>query len=245
MEKKHPLWYRIRGLKEMEERFGDTSIQKFIRERLGVEEVVRILELGFGEGRCLLELKSAFPERKVELYGINDLKKGDMHGRSDFCANARMFNLSVPTRSYPKPYFYDAGKGLHFKDNYFDAIISQVAFPYVGNKVTLLEEMWRVLKFQGKAFIHVDSKPKENFPDFMKWNMETPRFVIYDGNKVISARSYLGSIRQQGFEVECRAAYNSLSSRIITMTKNKRKKLDLKLEYDGNSTLYLTPLRGT
>ncbi len=105
--------------------------------------------------------------------------------------------------------------------------------------------MWRVLKLKGQAFIHIDSRPKENFPDFMRWNMETPRFVIYDGSKMLSTGDYINSFQEEGYRIRCGNAHNSKASRIIQITKNKRKKLDLRLEYDGNATLYLTPLRGT
>lgn len=244
MEKDH-LWYRTRGLEKMESRFGEKPIQKFITRRTGMEEVVRVLELGFGEGRCLLELRATFPDKKVEFYGINDVKKGNMKKRSDFLENAKKFGIDIPKKVLPEPSFYDAGEGLHFDDDQFDVIISQVAFHYVGNKARLLEEIWRVLKPEGKAFLHVDASPNEEYPDFMKWNTQTPRFIIYEGGRMVKLGTYLRRIKESGHDITFRKAHNNPEQGIILMTKNTSKKLDLGLEYDGNSTLFLTKMKGT
>src|SRR3989344_3026332 len=104
--KKESLWYRLRGLDKMENRFGGKSIQKFIQKRLKTEKVVRVLEIGFGEGRCLLEIRALFPNKRIELYGVNNVRKGNMEKRSDFIYNAKQFGISVSKRLLPKPQFY-------------------------------------------------------------------------------------------------------------------------------------------
>lgn len=241
---KEKLWYRSRGLDRMEERFGRNSITHFIKKRLKTEKVVRVLEVGFGEGKCLLELRDLFPNKKIELYGINNVRKGNMHKRNDFLKNAKKFGI-LTLQPLPKPYFYDAGEGLRFKSNYFDVVISQVSFHYVGNKARLLEEIWRVLKPRGKAFLHVDGKSSQDYPDFMKWNTETPRFIIYRDQKMIKLSSYLKRMKNKGYDISLRNSFNKKDHRIILMTKNNSRKLNLNLEYDGNSTLLLTNLKGT
>jgi SAM-dependent methyltransferase len=241
--KKDQLWYRLRGLDKMEERFGDKPIQKFLKRRTKIEDKIRVMELGFGEGRCLLELRALFPE--FEYYGINNIKKGNMSARSDFHKNSNKFELNLPNKNMPKPFFYDAGKGLHFDSNSLDLIMSQVAFHYVGDKSKLIEEMWRVLKPGGKAFLHIDAVPKDNYPDFMKFNSETPRFVIYDGDRMIKLSNYVERIKKRGYDINFRNASNNNDQRVLLLTKNTRKKLDFGLSFDGNSTLYLTQMRGT
>lgn len=235
-EKKPDLWWRMRGLDKMESRFGkNKSIEKFIKQRLKSEKVVRVLEFGFGEGKCLIDLRIMFPDKKVDLYGINDKKEGKMRGQRDFITNAKKFGLSLSKSSYlPKPFFYDAGKGLKFKSNFFDMIISQVAFPYVHNKAKLIEEFWRVLKPGGKAFIHIDSYEK-SFPDFLQINKETPRFNIYDKGKLIKLSKHLNKFRKKGFNVKLKTdKEGKIEYGILIIEKNSKKSLKLGLEYDDD-----------
>ncbi|MBW3013433.1 class I SAM-dependent methyltransferase [Candidatus Woesearchaeota archaeon] len=236
---KPKLWYRIRGLDTMEKRFGKSRpIESFIKERLKSQKVVRVLELGFGEGKCLLDLRTIFPDKRVELYGVNDIKKGNMHQRKDFAANAGKFGLSVPKPTLlPKPFFYDAGNGLKFKSNYFDVIISQVAFPYVGDKAKLIEEFWRVLKPQGRTFVHIDDY-KKDYPDFLQINKETPRFVIYDSNKLIKLSSILNKFRKKQYDI--RLKKNKHGQTLLLIKKNKTKSINLGLIYVGDHSFDLT-----
>ncbi len=245
MEKKHLLWYRIRGLDKMEARFGHNSITSLIKKLLRTQESVRVLEIGFGEGKCLLDLLSLFPDKKVELYGINNIKKGNMYRQRDFLTNASKFKLSIPKDNLPKSYFYDAGRGLNFGSNTFDLVISQVSVHYVEDKAHLIEEIWRVLKIGGKAFIHIDTEPQQNYPDFMKWNVETPLFVIYEKGKMVSLSSYLKRYAKKGYDIKFRNSRNFPSNRLILFTKNKKKLLHLNLGFDGTSTLNLTTLKNT
>ena len=235
-ENKPKLWWRIRGLDKMEIRFGKNKpIERFIKKRLKSEKVVRVLEFGFGEGKCLLDLRTIFPDKRVELYGINKKKEGGMYRRSDFVKNAKKFKLSIP-KLLPKPFFYDAGEGLKFKSNYFDIIISQIAFQYVGNKSKLLEEFWRILKPQGKAFLNVDSY-ETYYPDFLQINKETPRFVIYEDNKLIKLSGHLSKFRKKGFDVRFK---RNKTLRFVLMSKNRTKPLKLGLRYDDDSSFNLT-----
>lgn len=243
MMDKNPLWYRSRGLKEMEERFGNNLIQKFIAKKFRTENNVRVLELGCGEGKCLIDLKNKFA--RAELYGVNDVEKGNMNSDSDFYSNAKEFGTPISKDNLPRIHFFDAGKGLKFDDNTFDAVISQVSFQYVDNKAFLIEEFWRVLKPGGKAFIQIDSPPEKNSPDFMKINLETPKFVIYESDKMVRTSEYFRRIKKKGFDVTIKQASNKPSHTILLMNKNRTGKLDLKLEFDGNSTLNLTKLKNS
>lgn len=240
-KKKPDLWWRIRGLEKMESRFGKNKpIERFLRKRLKSEKVVRVFEFGFGEGKCLIDLRIMFPEKQVELYGINNKKEGRMDKRKDFAENAKKFGISIPKKSLlPKPFFYDAGKGLKFKSNYFDIIISQVAFPYVGDKAKLIEDFWRVLKPGGKALLHIDSY-EESFPDFLQINKETPRLNIYNKNKLIKLSIYLNKFRKKGFDVKLKLKRKGkIEYGILIMEKNSKKPLKLGLKYDNDSSFDL------
>jgi len=239
-DSKPKLWWRLRGLDKMERLFGkNRSIERFIKERLKTQKNVRVLEFGFGEGKCLLDLRTIFPNERVELYGVNKKKEGEMYQRKDFAINAKKFGLPIPKPNLlPKPFFYDAGNGLKFKSDYFDVIISQVAFPYVSDKAKLIEELWRVLKPQGKAFIHIDDF-REDYPDFLQINKETPRFIIYDNNRLVKLSVCLNKFRKKGFNVRFKRKKNR-GVGFILMEKNASKPLNLGLKYDDDSSFDLT-----
>ncbi len=230
------LWYRSRGLRKLEMRLGRNIVKDFIKKRFESQKEIRILEIGFGEGKVLLDLRVLFPDKRVKLFGINKKKEGNMHGRDDFLKNARKFGLKVDKNNLPKCYFYDAGDGLKFKDNYFDLIISQVSFHYVGNKAKLLEEIWRVLNKGGEAFLHIDEDARKKSPDWMYLNADTPRFVIYEKDKIIKLEYYLNRYKRKGFEIGLKKNKNRL---LIFIKKTLNKKLNLKLGFDKISSMDL------
>tara|TARA_Y100000034_G_C6820967_1_gene369725 strand:- start:18 stop:809 length:792 start_codon:yes stop_codon:yes gene_type:complete len=241
MQKKNKnRWWATRGLDKMEMKFGKSNpIERFIRQRLESQKVVRVLEFGFGDGKCLLDLRTMFPDKNIELYGINKKKGRIISQRKEFKTVASKFGLPIPKPNLlPKPYFYDAGNGLKFGSNYFDVIISQVAFHYVGDKAKLLEEFWRVLKPQGKTFVEIDSY-KPYYPDFMQINKETPRFVIYDGKKLVKLNNHLNKFRKRGFNIRLKRKSNGASG-FIFMEKNTKKSLNLGLKYENDLSFDLT-----
>jgi SAM-dependent methyltransferase len=187
----------------------------------------------------LLDLRTLFPDAHVELYGLNRRKEGRMFGQPDFARNARRFRIPVPAkRLLPKPSFYDAGEGLRYPGRFFDVIVSQVAFPYVGDKAKLLEEMWRVLKPAGKAFLHVDSF-EDNYPDFMRLNPETPRFVIYRHGKLVKLGRHLRMLRKKGHDIRLQVP-KGRPGRFVLMTKSAPKPLKLGLRFDDAVSFDLT-----
>ena len=243
MDKSNKLWYRSRGLDILESRFGNNLIQNFIEKQLSNQKEVRVLEIGFGEGKCLIEIREKFLHKKLSLFGINDRKKGNMHSKIDFYSNAEKFGNFIPKTNLPKPFFYDVGKGLKFEHNYFDLVISQVCIPYVDNKAFLFEEIWRVLKKGGKAFLHIDSEINEGYPDFMKLCKDTPRMVVYQNDVIISTKKLFDKLKNKGYNIDFGRQKNKKESFILKMEKNLNKKLNFNLIFDGNSTLYLTRLK--
>jgi len=238
-KKRKGRWWVSRGLDKMEAKFGNSKpIENFIKQRLKSQKVVRVLELGFGDGKCLLDLRTIFPDKRVELFGINK-KKGKFSQRKDFIVVAEKFGLPKPKLNLlPKPYFYDAGNGLNFSSNYFDVIISQVSFHYIGDKAKLIEEFWRVLKPNGKAFLEIDSY-KPNYPDFMQINKETPRFVIYKDGKLIKLSKYFKKIQDRGFGIKLKRK-NKGTAGYLLIDKNTSKSLKLGLEYIDDYSFDLT-----
>jgi ubiquinone/menaquinone biosynthesis C-methylase UbiE len=235
-----PRWWANRGLDKMEMKFGKSKpIEKFIKQRLKSQKVVRVLEFGFGDGKCLLDLRTIFPDKRIELYGINKEKGKIVSQRKDFMINAANFGLPIPKPTLlPKPFFYDAGNGLKFKSNFFDVIISQVAFHYVGDKAKLIEEFWRVLKPKGKAFLEIDSY-KTHYPDFLQINKETPRFIIYEGRKLVKLSSHINKFGDKGYDIKLKRK-SSGAAGFLLMEKNTTKPLNLNLRYDDDSSFDLT-----
>ncbi len=179
------------------------------------------------------------------MYGINKEKTKTMSKKNDFIKNAKIFNINISEKKIPLPYFYDVSDGLKFKSNFFDIIVSQVAIHYVGNKAKLIEEIWRVLKKGGNAYLHIDGKLEGNQPEFMNLHKDTPRFIIYKKGRIISTKKYINSFKKKGFNLKIEPAFNNPKQFILLIEKTLSHNLKLKLEYDGNSTLYLTPLKLT
>ena len=241
--KKNPLWYRSRGFEKLEGRFGNNKIKTKIQNLIKKNKPIKILEIGFGEGLVLLELQKNYP--KIQMYGINKEKTKTMSKKNDFIKNAKIFNINISEKKIPLPYFYDVSDGLKFKSNFFDIIVSQVAIHYVGNKAKLIEEIWRVLKKGGNAYLHIDGKLEGNQPEFMNLHKDTPRFIIYKKGRIISTKKYINSFKKKGFNLKIEPAFNNPKQFILLIEKTLSHNLKLKLEYDGNSTLYLTPLKLT
>jgi len=233
------LFFRTRGLDKLQERF-DEDIVKTIQELSNNKKVVRILEIGFGEGKALLEACSL--GRNIYGYGVNDKKRSTLSSSKDLMNNSKKFDIKV--YHTPKIYFYDAGYGLKFKDNYFDIIFSQVTIHYVGDKAKLIEDVWRIMKKGSKAFLNIDGGLKGAQPDFMYLHNDSPRFIVYDRNKkIISTKSLFNKYRKKGYDIKFNVRKDERLNITLVMCKNNDKGLDLGLIYDGNSTIYLSKLK--
>jgi SAM-dependent methyltransferase len=239
------LWYRLRSFEQMEDRFGKDTITGFLAERLKTQKTVRVLEIGFGEGRCLLELQERFPQAR--LFGVNYPKTKTMASGKDLARNAK--DLDIAVKRSPRVAFYDVNEGLRFPDGYFDVIMSQVAIHYVGDKARLYEEAWRVLKADGRAFLHVDrDREGKEQPEFVSHKADTPLMVILDGKSMISTKKHLEGLRKKGFDLAMRKSQGKERKNdqfILLMRKSVKKPLRLGLVYDDNSTLSLSGLKRT
>ena len=232
---------RSRSLGDFNKKFGNNNdVQKMIGKALSTGKSVRVLEIGCGEGRVLMELRKLFPT--IELHGINKEPWEAMKGSvslKDTALHYKIFKSNELKPIFvPKIHFYDA-KELDFPDNYFDLVISQVAIQYVPRKDLLLEEVWRTLKLNGKALLNIDGINK-NMPDFM--NFETPRFIIYKKGTFYPVQKLITNLRKKGFNI----VYSSSTKREqkkkrvnLIITKNTAKKLKLNLKFEELSSFNL------
>jgi SAM-dependent methyltransferase len=122
-------------------------------------EKTRVMEIGFGNGRVLMELKKRFPD--VEFYGINKEKTLTFYRRESFILTALKFNIMTKdeAENMVLPYVVfqdlDFGKDIPYDDNKFDLIFSQGTIPHIRYTFELFNEILRVLKKNGLS-LHTD-----------------------------------------------------------------------------------------
>lgn len=122
-------------------------------------EKTRVMEIGFGNGRTLLELKKLFPD--VEFYGISKQKTRTFYRRESFILTALKFGIMTDqeAREMSLPYIVfqdlDFGQRIPYDDNKFDVIYSQETLPYIRYTFELLSDIIRVLKKDGVS-VHTD-----------------------------------------------------------------------------------------
>ncbi|TRZ52143.1 class I SAM-dependent methyltransferase [bacterium] len=237
---------RGRSLAECNAKFGKRVIENTLTDALTSHESVRLLEIGSGEGRVMMELRKLFPS--IEIHGINKKPWPAMMEQNSLIAtgmNYRIFSKEeARSVELPIPHFYDATQ-LKFPDNYFDVVISQVSIYQVKRKDLLLQEVWRVLKNGARAFLHMDSMC-EGYPDFL--NHETPRFLIYKNNKLYPFKRFIKELRDKNYNITCSVAFGkqrddaNLKRTSIVMYKNTDVELNLDLTFDELSSFDISSL---
>lgn len=122
-------------------------------------EKTRVMEIGFGNGRVLMELKKIFPE--IEFYGINREKSHTFYRRESFILTALKFNIMTKPEAEEMflPYVVfqdlDFGQKIPYDDGKFDIIYSQDTLSHIRYSFELFNEILRVLKVDGLS-IHAD-----------------------------------------------------------------------------------------
>jgi SAM-dependent methyltransferase len=122
-------------------------------------EKTRVMELGFGNGRVLMELRKKFPD--IELYGINKEKTITFYRRESFILTALKFNImnkeEAEAMFLPFVIFQDLdfGHKIPYDDNKFDLIFSQGTIPHIRYTFELFNENIRILKTDGVG-VHTD-----------------------------------------------------------------------------------------
>ena len=139
-------------------RLEDLISEIYERNRL-LGEKTRVMEIGFGNGRALMELKKLFPE--IEFYGINKEKTHTFYRRESFILTALKFNImtKVEAEDLGLPYVVfqdlDFGQRIPYAENKFDLIYSQETLSHIRYTFELLNEIMRVLK-KGGTSVHTD-----------------------------------------------------------------------------------------
>lgn len=136
--KKQIVWNagRIRGINEAKTRMED--ITSHIKSLLKTKDKIKVLEIGCGYGRALVELKSLF-EDKIETHGTNFETHWNKSLTKKYVTINKLVIKEKINKCLPKIHILDAGKKTKFKNNSFDFIFSQAAVQYIANKALFLE----------------------------------------------------------------------------------------------------------
>jgi len=102
---------------------------------------IKILDIGVGLGRILQKIKNTFPEKELELYGI-DISIG-------YLSVAKTKGIEVSCANI---------EDLPYKDNLFDIIICTDVLEHVIDLNLSIKEVKRVLKDGGYLFVRVPNK---------------------------------------------------------------------------------------
>lgn len=157
---------RSHSLKDLNAKTSPYQLEHLVskiyeKNRLAGEKT-RIMEIGSGNGRVIMELKKQFPE--VEFYGINKEKTHTFYRRESYVLTALKFDILSKTQlelmELPYVVFQDLdfAARLPYAENKFDLIFSQNTIRHIKYKFELFNEILRVLKPNGLS-IHTDLTP--------------------------------------------------------------------------------------
>lgn len=183
---------RSHSLEEFNQKIAPLKLQEEIQKILEKNRLAgrktRVMEIGSGNGRVLMELKKLFPE--VEFYGINKEKTHTFYRRESFILTALKFQImtkpELENTELPYVVFQDIdfGTRIPYDEDKFDLVFSQNVLRYIKYKFELFNEVLRILR-NGGVSIHTDLPP----------------IHIYEKGVVLDLKDAVGEIRRKGIEV--------------------------------------------
>lgn len=181
------------SLKEFDDKITPLNLEGTIQEifeknRLAGEKT-RVMEIGPGDGRVLMELKKKFPE--VEFYGINKEKTHHFYRRESFIHTGLKYEIfnrdEIEQIELPFLLFVDLdfGTRIPYDKNKFDVVYSQNVMPFIKYKFEMLNEVMRILKIGGLS-VHADVKD----------------VLVYSDGVVLEWKDALGELRRRGINIK-------------------------------------------
>ena len=202
---------RSQGLEGAKGRIGDISKQ--IKEILKDKEKIKILEIGAGFGRALLELKKIFGDR-IEVFGTNFEKEFNQKLTKEYAIDQEFSIKEIP-KIYPN---FDAGKKFPFKNNSFDFVFCQATMQYISDRALFIEEVNRILTKEGIAILELQEYRKDHPKEYEHL------IEIWDNGKKTNFLRYLGKFKNMKIKKSKGRDWHYL-----IMKKSKNLKLGLKL----------------
>lgn len=182
----------------------DIIQETYERNRLAGEKT-RVMEIGAGNGRVLMELKKLFPE--VEFYGINKEKTHTFYRRESFILTALKFEIftKYDVEQIDLPYIVfqdlDFGGRIPYDQNKFDVIYSQATLPHIKYKFELFNEIMRVLR-----------------PDGISFHTDISGLNIYSKGLVLELRDALAELRRRNVDINTLEDRSSVRFRKTDLT---------------------------
>ncbi len=165
------------------------SIIQLIHEKNKMAgEKTRVMEIGTGNGRVIMELKKLFPD--IEFYGVNKEKTHDFYRRESFAVTAVNFGIltkeQLAEMELPFVIFQDLdfGARIPYSENKFDVIYSQNTIRHFKYKFELFNEILRVLK-PGGVSLHTDM----------------PVINVYEKGVVLDTQEIFIEFRKKGMDL--------------------------------------------
>lgn len=183
---------RSHSLEDFNQKIMPFKLQDIIQEiyeknRLAGEKT-RVMEIGAGNGRVIMELKKQFPD--VEFYAINKEKTHTFYRRESFMLTALKFEIFTKTdiEGIDLPYIVfqdlDFGNRIPYDANKFDLIYTQSVIPLIKYKFELFNEIMRVLKPGGISF-----------------HSDVTGINLYSKGIVLDLRDALAEFRRRGLDI--------------------------------------------
>ena len=166
----------------------EDQIQEILDRNRLMGEKTRVMEIGAGNGRVLMELKKLFPE--VEFYGINKEKTHTFYRRESFILTALKFGIfnknEIDGIDLPYVVFQDLdfGNKIPYEDKKFDIIYTQNTIKYIKYKFELFNEIMRVLR-PGGFSLHTDM----------------PIINVYNRGVLLDYRDMIAMLRRRGIDI--------------------------------------------
>lgn len=181
------------SLADLDQKLGTNSLEQIIqvvyeKNKLAGEKT-RVMEIGSGNGRVIMELKKLFPD--VEFYGVVKEKTHEFFRRESFAVTAVKFGIFTRSEleglELPFAVFEDLdfGTGIPYSDNRFDLVYSQNTLRHFKYKFELFNEIFRIMK-PGGVSIHLDLPP----------------INVYDNGVVLSFSESIIEFRRRGMNVQ-------------------------------------------
>ncbi|MBU0894822.1 MAG: class I SAM-dependent methyltransferase [Nanoarchaeota archaeon] len=210
---------RRRGLEETADILGD--INKEINFLLKNKKRIKILEVGCGYGKLLLELKKLYGN-KIATFGINKEPRWNLKLIRKFGIMEKIFTKNEIDKNLPKLFITDADNKLPFKSNTFDLVFSQRTIQYIKDKAKYLEELNRVCSVKGLIISDIQNGAQDSQDRPLELQN---RWEIWSNNKKLSIYNVLSKKKNIKLYIE----KGNPQDKCIRINKDPKFNLNLKL----------------